>query len=92
MALHPTIDAVTRRITERSRETRADYRARMPKEAGDAFAALAADAAAPEDMRDRAGKMAAYIRGGAAPMPAASETAPAAPTPAEADAPPAAER
>lgn len=29
MALHPTIDAVTRRITERSRETRTDYLRRM---------------------------------------------------------------
>ena len=29
MALHPTIDAVTRRITERSRETRSDYLRRM---------------------------------------------------------------
>ena len=29
MALHPTIDAVTRRITERSRGTRTDYLRRM---------------------------------------------------------------
>ncbi len=56
----------------------AEFRARNEAAAADAYAALAADANAPATLRDRAAKMAAFLRGGAV-MPAA-ESAPVAPT------------
>lgn len=63
----------------------ADFRLRDNKTAAAAYEALAADAAAPASMRDRAGKMASFLKGGAVMPPDA--TAPVEP-PAEPAPPP----
>lgn len=61
----------------------ADFRARNEDAAAAAYAALAADEAAPATLRDRAGKMASFLRGGAVLPPAATEpVAPPVETPA----------
>lgn len=66
------------RFQARELQALAKYRKGDIKAAGDAFAALAADPAAPEALRERAGKLAAFLKGGAiipAPAPAAPTTA-----------------
>ena len=65
----------------------ADFRARNNEAAAAAYAAIEADNAAPASMRERAGKMAAFLRGGAViapgtiapPAPEAPATPPAPP-------------
>lgn len=81
----------------------ADFRARDEQAAAAGYAALAADETAPASLRDRAGRMASFLKGGAVMPPEATEPvapaldpagetppedAPSAETPAE-DAPPA---
>ena len=51
----------------------AEFRARNEGVSADAYAALAADKDAPATLRERAGKMAAFLRGGAVLPPAATE-------------------
>jgi hypothetical protein len=78
------------RFQAREIQAYADFRAGRLKEAADAFAALAADTAAPDTLRERAARLSAFIQGGAilspAPQPgaAAAPAAPIAPTPAAA--------
>ena len=70
------------RFQARELQAYADFRAGRLKESGDGYAALAADAAAPETLRDRAAKMSAFVQGGAILPPALQPTAQPAPAPA----------
>ncbi|BCW89692.1 hypothetical protein sos41_28580 [Alphaproteobacteria bacterium SO-S41] len=71
------------RFQARELQAFADFRKGDVKTAGEAYTALAADAAAPQSLRDRAGKMAVFIQGGAVlpPPPAATPVAPLEPAP-----------
>ncbi len=91
-------DAEPWRFLARDISAYADYRAGRGPEAQAAFAALAADEAAPDGLRERARRFAAFLAGGgvipAPPRPAAAASpepaAPAPPSEAAPDAPPAA--
>jgi len=68
----------------------ADFRARKNEDAAAAYAAIAVDEAAPQSMRERAGKMASFLRGGAEiPVEAIAPPAPPAEAPAAQPAEPA---
>jgi hypothetical protein len=83
------------RFPARDLQAWADYRAGRAAEAGEAYAKLATDPAAPAGLKDRAAKLSVYIKGGGALPPPPQRPAaapavpatPAAPPPAEATAP-----
>ena len=70
------------RFQAREIQAYADFRAGRLKEAGDAFAAIAADPAAPDGLRERAARLSAFMQGGAILPPALQPGAPPAPAPA----------